>query len=468
MNKLLIAGTNSGVGKTTIALGIMAALEKRGKNVQPFKIGPDYIDTSYQTYITGNVSSNLDSFMLDKEQVKYIFKKSSENKDISIIEGVMGLYDGIGTDLDNCSTASVSKILKAPVILVLNAKAMATSAAAIVMGYQQFDKNVEIVGVILNNVRTESHFNLIKKSVEKYCKVEVLGYLPPSENINIKSRHLGLIPSCEMKNLDDKKNNLIELVEKYIDIDRLIQLSECESIESTFALNMFLEDEFIKSLAKGKKIAIAKDEAFNFYYRENIELLENIGLEIEYFSPINDKQLPKCDILYLGGGFPELFAKQLENNISMRQSILKAHNENLPIYAECGGLMYLGRKIKNKDKSEYNMVGIFDGESCMTKSLKNFGYCKVESMENTVVFNVGEKMSGHEFHHSVFETNEKEVLSIIKEIDGEVVKIWTGGYSKKNTFASYLHVHFYNNLNVIVNLLRHADENDLEKGKENV
>lgn len=454
MKKILIAGTSSGVGKTTISLGIMQALSKRKMKVQPYKVGPDYIDPSYHTFITGRHSRNLDSYMLDDEKIKYIVNKSSSDADISVIEGVMGLYDGFGIDLDDCTSSYTSKILKAPVILVINGKAMAASSAAMVLGYKEIDKDVNIKGVIVNNVKTKSHYEIIKSAVEKYCDVEVLGYFPPNSEFSLDSRHLGLIPSVELDSIKEKFNNLASEIEKYIDIDRIIEISESEDIKSDFNL-----DEFIKTnRVFKKKVAVAYDKAFNFYYRENIELLEQLGLDIEYFSPLEDSQVPKCEYIYIGGGFPEIFAKNLHNNKSMRNSILEAHNKKIPIYAECGGLMYLGERLLDTDDKNYDMIGIFRGTSRMTSSLKRFGYCYGVAKKDTILSQKGDIIKGHEFHHSVFESDENCAYTMRKEREGKVVDEWDGGYSKENTLATYLHTHFFNNLECLVNFL--------ERGKE--
>ena len=307
MKKILIAGTNSGVGKTTISLGIMQALVKRNMKVQPYKVGPDYIDPSYHTFITGRHSRNLDSYMLDDEKIKYIVNKSSKDADISVIEGVMGLYDGFGIDLDNCTSSHTSKVLKSPVILVINGKSMAASSAAMVLGYKELDKDVNIKGVIVNNVNTNSHYQIIKSSIEKYCNVEVLGYFPPNNKFSLESRHLGLVPSVEMKSLREKFYTLADEIEHYIDIDRIIEISESDEFESDFDFQTLIENNKIKEHVNNKSIAIAYDKAFNFYYRENIELLEELGLEINYFSPLEDVSVPNADYIYIGGGFPEIF-----------------------------------------------------------------------------------------------------------------------------------------------------------------
>ncbi|MGL5711832.1 MAG: cobyrinate a,c-diamide synthase [Paraclostridium sp.] len=451
MKKILIAGTSSGVGKTTISLGIMQALTNRNLKVQPFKVGPDYIDPSYHTFITGRYSRNLDSYMLDDEKIKYIVNQSSKDADISVIEGVMGLYDGFGIDLDCCTSSYTSKILKTPVILVINGKAMAASAAAMVLGYKELDKNINLKGVIVNNVRTQGHYELIKESVEKYCGVEVLGYFPPNDKFSLESRHLGLVPSVEIDALKEKFNNLGEEIEKYINIDRILEIAESEYVDSSFNL-----DDIPKY--KGKKVAIAHDKAFNFYYKENLELLEKMGIEIVKFSPLKDKKLPDADCVYIGGGFPEIFAKELDENEAMRNSIKEAHNKNIPIYAECGGLMYLGGKLIDSEDNTYNMVGIFKGTSEMTKSLRRFGYCDGIAKQDTILSKKGDVIQGHEFHYSVFKTEEPRAYIMQKTREGKVVDEWEGGYSKGKTLATYLHTHFYNNLDAIVNFV--GDENE--------
>ncbi|HSQ33769.1 MAG TPA: cobyrinate a,c-diamide synthase [Peptostreptococcaceae bacterium] len=445
MKKILIGGTNSGVGKTTISIGIMKALKNRGLNVQPYKVGPDYIDTTYHTFVTNRESRNLDSYMLEDEVIKCLFSKNSIDVDISVVEGVMGLYDGYGVDINSCTSSYTSKILECPVILVIDGKAMATSSAAMVLGYKELDKDVDIRGVIVNNISSEGHFAIIKESIEKYCDIEVLGYLPKNKDFSLPSRHLGLVPSIEMEELNEKFDKLADLIEKHINLDRLIEISESKPIYSNFKLNIPKFNDLT--------LALAYDKAFNFYYQDNIDLLEDMGVNIIKFSPLYDKELPSCDCIYIGGGFPEIFAKELQGNINMRKSIKDAYKKNIPIYAECGGLMYLGEKLVNQDNSEFDMVGIFNGKSVMTKSLKRFGYCTGEALEDTVLSQKGDKIRGHEFHHSEFISDEKCVYLMKKEREGIVSRNWMGGYSKSNTLATYLHTHFYSNLNTVINFL---------------
>ncbi|WP_070000905.1 cobyrinate a,c-diamide synthase [Cellulosilyticum sp. I15G10I2] len=457
MKKLLIAGTNSGVGKTTLTLGIMKALKGKGLKVQPFKVGPDYIDTAYHTHITGSASRNLDGYMLQDDMLKYLFNKTSKDADVAIVEGVMGLYDGYGIDINCCSSSYISKLLKLPVILVIDAKAMAASGAAMVLGYKMLDPGVNLKGVIANNVKTPSHFKLVKDAVEKYTGVEVLGYFPPNPDFALPSRHLGLVPSQEMEELEEKLTHLGEEITKYIDIDRMLELCESEDVTTHFKPTL--------PRIKGKVLALAYDKAFNFYYEDNLELLEEIGLSIKKFSPLEDNELPVCDYIYIGGGFPEVFAKKLEQNKSMRSALKEAHHRGIPIYAECGGLMYLGERLKTLEGELFEMVGIFKGQSIMTKGLKRFGYCEGEAQLDTILSKVGTKIKGHEFHHSEFQTDEKEVYIMTKERDGKIVAQWSGGYSKGNTLATYLHLHFYSNLSALNHFLN--DTEDLQTDRRN-
>lgn len=449
---MVIAGTHSGVGKTTLTLGIMAALKERGLVVQPFKIGPDYIDPSYQTFITGMPSRNLDGFMLGEDKIKYLFNKASQEKDISIIEGVMGLYDGKGSNKDDCSTASMAKLLKSPVLLVIDGRGMAASSAAIVKGYQQLDTAVHLVGVIVNNIKTARHYELIKEAIENYCEIPVLGYFPPNDQFKMSSRHLGLVPYIELEGLKDQFKTLAQEIEKYINIDKIIELSKGEALSTHFSLQPSFNKEESFEL-KHKRIAVAYDKAFNFYYEDNLELLRTLGLSIIYFSPLADKKLPECDYVYIGGGFPEIFAKELEDNYSMRASIYKAYQENMPIYAECGGLMYLGKRIQIKN-NEFEMVGIFDGISRMTDRLQHFGYCQACALKENSLTGQGDQLYGHEFHHSQFITKEEPIFRINKM--GTKEQVWEGGYAKQQVVASYLHIHFYNQLKEVERFLRNG------------
>ena len=500
MKKLLIAGTSSDVGKTTLTLGIMQALKKRGMRVQPYKVGPDYIDTAYHTKVTENPSRNLDSYMLEDEKIKYLFQRAMQQKDIAVVEGVMGLYDGKGARIDECSSGAMAKLLKLPVILVINGRAMAASSAAMVLGYKMIDPEVKIAGVIANNVKTEHHFKLIKESVEHYCNIPVLGYLPPNEEWSLPSRHLGLVPSAELEALETLFENLSEAVEKTIDIDKLLELCEGEEVASSFqpivhqkvesqieakdkqkAYSQIEEEQLKKSgqmtrsigvtsvrqssdnntpsikqqeISRQRVMAVAYDEAFNFYYEDNLELLRDLGIKLVYFSPLRDEVLPECDWIYIGGGFPEIFGKELEANQKMRMALYKVHQQGIPIYAECGGLMYLGSHLIDQEENVYEMVGILEGESRMTTGLKRFGYCYGEALEDTILSKKGTCLRGHEFHHLEFYTTEKAAYRMRKNKEDDSSEAWLGGYSKGNTLASYLHIHFYSHLEAVERFLR--------------
>ncbi|EAF2103715.1 cobyrinate a,c-diamide synthase [Listeria monocytogenes] len=446
MNKILIAAASSGTGKTTVTLGIMHALKKRGLRVQPFKVGPDYIDTNYHQAITGVASINLDSFLIDDDaMLAALFEKHGQSADISVIEGVMGLFDGLGIDRDNSSTSFIAKCTKTPVILVVDGKAISTSAAAIVDGFNRFDPELTIAGVIINRVASENHFSLIKGAIERYTDVPVLGYLPKNAAVALPERHLGLVPKEEMTELETKWELLGDLIVEHVDLDRLLAISKTGA-----KLNVHPPEIQVPDFS-GVRVAYALDAAFHFYYQDNLDFIRSTGATLIPFSPLEEREVPDADFIYIGGGFPEVFAERLAKNKSMRESILAAHEQGKPIYAECGGLMYLGSSLEMEAES-YEMVGVFDGVSKMTTRLRKFGYCIAEPLEDTLLGKKGTAIRGHEFHHSVFETNEPTRMKLTKKRDGEIVKEWHGGYQKGNTFASYLHIHFYQNLSIITHM----------------
>ncbi|WP_042349371.1 cobyrinate a,c-diamide synthase [Bacillus massiliigorillae] len=445
MKRIMIGAASSGSGKTTVTLGLLRALMKRNLRVQPFKVGPDYIDTNYHEAITGVASRNLDSYLInDSVVLRSLFIENSEGADISFIEGVMGLYDGLGTDKDCCSSASIAKQLQCPVLLVIDGKAISTSAAAIVKGFCELDHEVMIAGVIVNRVASETHYQLIKKSIERYTDVPVLGYLPNTPDISLPSRHLGLVPDVEMQDLESKWDLLAGLIDKHIDLDKLLAISEQPSLQG--------ESKSYYPDFSDVRVAYAHDKAFHFYYQDNLDLMKKCGVTLIPFSPLEDESLPECDVLYIGGGFPEMFAKQLADNKSMKLAIKQYHQQQKPIYAECGGLMYIGNTL-HVEEEQYSMVGIFQGESKMTKRLRSFGYCTATMVEDTVLGKQGMTIRGHEFHHSVFESNHPTCFQMEKKRDGEIVSTWSGGYCEGNTLASYLHIHFYQNPSLLYRLL---------------
>lgn len=375
MNKILIAAASSGTGKTTVTLGIMHALKKRGLRVQPFKVGPDYIDTNYHQAITGVASINLDSFLIDDDaMLAALFEKHGQSADISVIEGVMGLFDGLGIDRDNSSTSFIAKCTKTPVILVVDGKAISTSAAAIVDGFNRFDPELTIAGVIINRVASENHFSLIKGAIERYTDVPVLGYLPKNAAVALPERHLGLVPKEEMTELETKWEVLGDLIAEHVDLDRLLAISKTGAKLTVHPPEIQVPD------FSGMRVAYALDAAFHFYYQDNLDFIRSTGATLIPFSPLEEREVPDADFIYIGGGFPEVFAERLAKNKSMHESILAAHEQGKPIYAECGGLMYLGSSLEMEAES-YEMVGVFDGVSKMTTRLRKFGYCIAEPLE---------------------------------------------------------------------------------------
>ena len=329
MKAFLIAGTSSGIGKTSITIALMKIFRNRAYDITPFKCGPDFIDPKFHKFVTKNNSYNLDTWMLDKDIIKYLFNKNSRDHGISIIEGVMGLYDGAGIN-DIGSTAYLAKILNIPVILVVNAKAASRSIAVSINGFCNFDKKVKIRGVICNRINSESHYFLIKDIIEKYTKVKCCGYIKEDEKFNFQSRHLGLIPVEELENLEDKINYIAQEGQKTLDIDLI------EEIASSYNIKKAKID--IKKSKEDLRIGIAKDQAFNFYYQNNLDLLEESGVELIPFSPMDDKRLPEnINGLYIGGGFPEEFVEKLSNNKSFISHLKEKLEGGFPVYAECGG-----------------------------------------------------------------------------------------------------------------------------------
>ena len=437
MKKILISGAMSGSGKTTVSSILMSAFE----NVAPFKVGPDYIDPGYHELFTGNKSRNLDAFMFNEDTLKHIFESGAKGKNIAIVEGVMGLYDGIGHEKDNFSTAHLSRILDIPVILVVNAKGISTSIAAEVLGFKLFDKNVKIKGVILNNVSSEKLYLNLKEAVEKYTGIECVGYLPKNEKLSVESRHLGLKQAFELKGskeLEEKKRLFKEIAQNCLNLERIYEIAE--EFEAKSSMDNFEPIKDLKNKYKGKRIGIAKDGAFSFYYESNLELMRFSGLEIVEFSPINDKEIPKnLDIIYLGGGYPELYWKELSENVTMKESIKKAYENGVKIYGECGGFIYLTKKLNLLDGNNGDFCGIIDVEISMRNRLNigRFGYINIET-ENKIF------TKGHEFHYSEISVdNEKEKFFKIEKNDG---RNWSCGYKKKSLLAGYPHISFYSNV----------------------
>lgn len=437
MSALILAGTASGCGKTTVTLGLLSALRRRGLRVQPFKVGPDYLDTAWHTAVTGVASRNLDGFMLPEPTLNALFTMHMQRADVAIVEGVMGLYDGYGTDPYYCSSAGLAKQLGLPVILLVDGKAVSTSIAATVMGFQHFDPGLNIAGVIVNRVSSESHFQLLKQAIERYCGIPVPGYVPFVEAVQLPERHLGLVTARESMVNTPAWQGFAARLEQTLDIDRLLAIADCATPSPGQWPTMPSRDA-----GAGLTLALAEDEAFNFYYPDNLMLLAQAGVNIVRFSPLHDHTLPVCQMLWLGGGYPELYARTLAANTPMLTQIRAAHRRGVAIYAECGGLMYLGSTLTDADGEVHEMVGIIPGHSRMGTRLTRFGYCEAQAREDTLLAAAGETLRGHEFHYSDFTPQHEAMLDCHKTRDGEILKRWQGGWQAGSAFASYLHLHF--------------------------
>ncbi|MGG4493619.1 cobyrinate a,c-diamide synthase [Brevibacillus reuszeri] len=448
--RIVIAGTGSGAGKTTVTIGLMAALKRKGHTVQGFKCGPDYIDPTYHTAVTGRASRNLDSFMLSHDIVKEIFVRGSAGADISIIEGVMGMYDGKEATSDKGSTAEISILTESPVILVVNCQSMARSAAAIVKGFQLLNPQARIVGVIANKLGSDGHYKIIKAAIEQECGIPVVGYLKRENELEIPERHLGLVPSVERGELSPLFDNLADLIGETVNLELIWELAKAKPLQAEPKL--FAPQE----VAAAVTIAVAKDPAFHFYYPENLELLEAYGAKLAFFSPLAGEGVPDhADGLYIGGGFPEEFAAQLSQNEEVLNSVRNAIQKGLPTLAECGGYMFLTEAIVTTDGERYPMVGRIPGQVTMQKKLAALGYREVRGKEGNFLIGTEEQAKGHEFHYSTYSTEaELPHAYETKGLRGTKPE----GYAEGNLVAGYTHLHFGSNPELVKRWLNRCAE----------
>lgn len=425
ISNFIIAAPSSGTGKTTLTLGLLRALKNREMNVQPFKCGPDYIDTKFHTMASGNDSVNLDLFLSSNEHVEALYNKHIQKKDVGIVEGVMGLFDGYNKMRG--SSAEVAEVLNIPVILVVNAKSVAYSVAPLIYGFKNYYKNINLVGVIFNFVGSESHYSFLKDACLD-IGVESLGYLPKNTEIEIPSRHLGLTLD-EKYRFDDFADKVASIVEQHINIDKLLDITRSE-INS-------LKDSTSVTYLQEIKIAVAQDEAFNFVYHENIETLKELGA-VSFFSPLRDNKLPDADFVYLPGGYPELYVKQLSENTGMINSIKQYAESGGKILAECGGMMYLSSSIISNNGTTYRMVNIFKQTASMQQMKLKLGY-------RQFCYN-GTEFKGHEFHYSDI-SNEHDSITSINNAKG--TKVTTKLLRYKNVIAGYTHIYWAENKNIL-------------------
>ena len=428
--RLVLAGTTSGVGKTSITCAIIHALQKKGFSVQPFKVGPDYIDPSYLSSIARKDAFNLDVWLMGKNRLLESFVTNSKSN-ISIIEGVMGYYDGFGGDSNFASTHHVASITKSPTVLIIDASKAARSIAATALGFVKFHSNSRIKGIILNKIGSKKHEILCRKAIEK-TKLPIIGVIQKNPDLDLQSRHLGLIPTKEDTLLKKKIQQISKTISSSLDIEKILQIIQTPPPLKTTT----------KKLHKKPKttIAVALDNSFNFYYRDNLEALKREGANLKFFSPVNDKKLPQCDGIYIGGGFPEILGDALEKNQTMKKNIKQLSEENIPIYAECGGLMYLTKSIDYGKKTS-KMVGIFDAETKMTNKMK-LNYTQGNIISKNIISDKKHAIQGHEFHYSKLESVSSDSKFAYELKIGEGIKNQLDGMIQYNTLASYGHLYF--------------------------
>ena len=470
--RIIIAGTSSGVGKTSVTLGILHKFKELGFKIQSFKVGPDFIDPAYHTFVTNNPCYNLDSWLMGEKGVINTFEKYTRGKDIAVVEGVMGLFDGAEGKNNFASTAQIAKILDSPIILVIDASKAARSIAAIAYGFMNFDKGLKIKGIILNKIASNKHFQLIKDAFDNNIKIPIVGVIYKNQEFTFSERHLGLIPTAELDNKRKKKIlNSVRTISDCLDPDKLISLIMPLKNEKTLKK----KDKTIKQQLKNLKIAVALDNSFNFYYQENLDILQKKGAELIFFSPLNDNYLPEeINGILLGGGFPEILSKDLTKNQSMMNSIKKIAETEIPLYAECGGLMYLTKSIKEgihrykknneiiefeeNSQKTYKMIGLIDAVTKMTNQL-TLNYTQGKILNESFLFGKVKNIRGHEFHYSKIENIHHDIRYSYYLEKGIGISEKKDGIIVYNTIASYTHLHFSNSklpMNFVLNCKKYS------------
>ena len=428
--RIVIAAARSGSGKTTVTSGIAAALAARGLRVHPFKVGPDYIDPGYLALAAGSRADSLDSWLTGEDTLKKIFISASQESDIAVIEGVMGLYDGGRGGVS--STAQIAKLLRAPVLLVIDVRSMGESAAAVAAGFRNLDPEVGVCGVIINRYGSENHRRMVCEAVEK-TGLPVIGALPRSKDAEMRERHLGLLPA-EESDSGAYIAAVRKMAEEHIDLDALLKLAgSAQPLPAEAAPEACACEKAV--------IAVARDEAFSFYYPESLAALAAAGAGIINFSPMNDDKIPECSGLVFGGGFPEVFAERLAANSAMKSQIAAAAASGMPIYAECGGFMYLTRELTDLSGKTHSMAGIIPMKCRMNDSLRTVGYVSARALSDNIIAAAGVTLRGHEFHFSSAEEDGpgSPAFEFTKNRTGEK---YSAGYAYKNILGSYLHIHF--------------------------
>lgn len=436
--RLLIAATGSGAGKTTTTIGLIAALRARGLTVAAFKCGPDYLDPTYHARVSGGVSHNLDGWMMGRAAVAATFTRAARHADIAVIEGMMGLFDGASPIDDEGSSAEIAKWLAAPVILVTDASGMARTVAAVAHGFTHFDPALRLAGLICNRVGSRGHLDLLRTASQE---VPVLGGLPENAAAAFPERHLGLFSANE----DQVPREIFEewgrLASAWFDLDAIIAIARAAP---PLAIATAASDTGSRSATPRCRIGVALDDAFHFYYEDNLRRLEALGAEIVNFSPVRDRELPTVDGLYFGGGYPEAVAHELATNQTMIAAVRAFAARGGPLYAECGGLMYLTRAIRTRDGATFPMAGLISADAVMHDRLQAIGYVEVETVAPSLLGPSGLRFRGHQFRYSTLEPDPGGIVRAYA-VHPKWGNEFTEGYRAGNLLASYVHAHWASN-----------------------
>lgn len=450
--RVMFAATRSGSGKTTVTCGVLAALKKQNIKVQAYKCGPDYIDPMFHRTVLGIDTGNLDTFFAGADAIGRILARDTKDAELIVMEGVMGYYDGVGGTTTMASSYELSKVTKTPVVLIVDAKGASVTLAAIIRGIMEYKKDSRIVGVILNRV-SPMFYSRIKHVIETECGIPVLGYLPEDASFAVPSRHLGLLQPDEMQKQRDWVETVAKAARKTIDIDGILEIAaQAEMLQIQKATGETEKSKF----PAGYRIGVARDAAFSFYYRENLRMLEDMGATLVYFSPLTDAHVSEVDALIFGGGYPELYAKQLYENQSMRASVWQALEAGMPCHAECGGFLYLGKSLADAEGNVYEMVGFLDGAGFRTERLQRFGYVELAPQEADA-FAVNTVLRGHEFHYWD-STDCGDACLAWKPLSKQ--KTYSCMVKKKGTFAGFPHLYYAGAENFFYHLFLNSTENE--------
>ena len=453
LDRVMIAAPKSGSGKTTITCAILQTLKDMGKQVVSYKCGPDYIDPMFHQRVIGIPSKNLDTFFTGENDTRKLLLKNRTGEEIAVIEGVMGLYDGLGGVREEGSSYHLAKVTKTPIILVVDAKGMGRSVIPLIAGFLAYDTEHLIRGVILNRM-SKSYYEIIKPLIEAELQIRVLGYLAERQQLQIQSRHLGLHLPGEIKEIQRQLEVAAEELQKSVSIETIIQIAASAETIEIEKITETTEKITSTELITKPLIAVARDEAFCFYYEDNLLLLKEYGADIAYFSPLHDKELPEGSSgLLLGGGYPELYAKELEENTAMRKEIKAAVESGMPVVAECGGFLYLHTAIRDRDGHPYQMAGVLPAACQDTKKLVRFGYIELEEKESNFL-EVGTRIKGHEYHYFDSEKNGEDCIAI-KPVTG---RTYPCVIEKENVWMGFPHLYYPSNPSFADHFVKKAEQ----------